>query len=146
MSGAVAAQQKALLQEVRKEIAPLNQQVEAFQADLAAVGKKLDARMAPLSESLAQNTQAIANLQSRIGPIAGQIVDKDQMDLELLKLKKAYQQNLSAEISGLQKQIGLLTERIQRLESRPAPGAGSPAPAGTGGAGPAGGIREQPLP
>ena len=53
-----------------------------------------------------------------LGPVAGRIVDKDQMDLEMLKLKKAYQQNLAAEISGLQKQIGLLTERLERLESR----------------------------
>jgi predicted PurR-regulated permease PerM len=146
LSGAVAKEQKALLQEIRKEIDPLNQQIQGVKADLAALDKTMAARIAPLSESLSQNTRAISDLQNRIGPVSGQIVDKDQMDLELLKLKKAYQQNLSAELSGLQKQIGLLTERLQRLESRPMPRADSPAasgqPTATGGSG----IREQPLP
>ena len=142
VSGAVAEERKALLAEVRKELAPLDQKVQTLQTDLGALDQKMTERIAPLSQSLAQNTQAIANLQDRLGPIAGQIVHKDQMDLELLKLKKAYRQNLSAEISGLQKAIGLLTERLQRLEGRLA-SAAAPAPAAPT---ESGGIREQPLP
>ena len=138
LSGAVAEEQKAILAEVRKEVAPLDQKVQTLRSELTALDKKVAARIEPLNQSLAQNTQAITSLQERLGPIAGQIVDKDQMDLELLKLKKAHRQNVSDEISGLQKQIGLLTERLQRLESRLASGP----PAATE----SGAIREQPLP
>lgn len=146
LSGAVAKEQKAILQEVRKEMGPLTQRIEALQRELSSLDKQLAERVAPLSESLARNTQALANLQTRIGPVAGQIVDKDQMDLELLKIKKAYRQTLSAEISGLQKQIGLLTERLERLESRPSLRPTAPAATGQPDNATGGGIREQPLP
>ena len=138
VSGVVAEKQKAILAQVRQEVAPLEQKIQALQSELTALDKKMAARIEPLNQSLAQNTQAINSLQGRLGPVTGQIVDKDQMDLELLKIKKAYRQNLSDEIAGLQQQIGLLTERLQRLESNLA----SSAPAATG----SGAIREQPLP
>jgi uncharacterized coiled-coil protein SlyX len=146
LSAAVAQEQKAVLQEVRKELAPLDKRLQQLQTDLTALEKNLTDRVAPLSGSLAQNAQAIAKLQSRLGPVAGQLVDKDQMELELLKIKKAYRQNLAAEISGLQKQIGLLTERLERMESRSPTRGASPGASGQPGATESGGIREQPLP
>jgi hypothetical protein len=53
------------------------------------------------------------------------------MDLELLKIKKAYRQNLAAEISGLEKQIRLLVERLERLEISPPAGTSRQPPSGT---------------
>ena len=151
VSGVVEKKQKAVLQEVRKEIAPLDERVKSLQSELAALEKKTLSQITPLSQSLSSNTQKIETLQNRIGPLTGEIVSRDMLDLELLKLRKAYHQSLADEVSGLNKQIHLLTEKVERLERRMA---SANAPAANGG--PSGnaqpstgnttGIQEQPLP
>ena len=151
LSGAVKKEQQAFLQTVRKDLEPLDQKMTSIQSDLAGVEKKLTAQVAPLSTGLTQNTKAIETLQARFGPASGELVNKDQMDLELLKIKKAYRQNLAAEISGLEKQIRLLVERLERLEISPPAGTSRQTPSGipqTGSNAPAGnaGIQEQNLP
>ena len=140
-----------MLQAVRKDLEPLDQKMASIQSDLAGVEKKLSAQVAPLATGLTQNTQAIETLQARFGPASRELVNKDQMDLELLKIKKAYRQNLAAEISGLEKQIRLLVERLERLEISPPAGTSRQTPSGTPQTGsntPAGnaGIQEQNLP
>jgi archaellum component FlaC len=152
VSGVVEKKQKAILQEVRKEVAPLDQRIKSLQSELAVLDKKLQSQLQPLSESLASNTQRIEALKNRIGPLSGEIVNRDMLDLELLKLRKAYRQSMTEEISGLDKQLRLLSEKVERLERRLASGI---APAGSSGA-PSGsappstgnttGIQEQPLP
>lgn len=127
LSGAVKKEQKALLQSVRKELEPMDQNLQALKSDMADFEKKMAAQMTPISESLERNAKEVQGLQKRIGPAFGEIVNKDQMDLELLKIKKAYRQNLAAEISGLEKQLRLLAERLERLEAKPAPKAVAPA-------------------
>jgi len=151
VSGVVAKQQKALLEEVRKEIDPLDQRLKALQGELATVEKKLSSQVAPLTESLAGNTQKIEALQSRIGPLKGEIVSRDMLELELLKIRNAYRQSISDELSGLNKQIRLLTEKVERLEGRL--GSGNAPAGGTGASGNvqpatrnAPGIQEQTLP
>jgi chromosome segregation ATPase len=151
LSGAVKKEQQAFLQAVRKDLEPLNQKMASIQSDLAGVEKKLSAQVAPLSTEVTQNKKAIETLQARFGPASGELVNKDQMDLELLKIKKAYRQNLAAEISGLEKQIRLLVERLERLEISPPASTSRQAPSGapqTGSNAPAGnaGIQEQNLP
>jgi hypothetical protein len=49
LSGAVKKEQQAFLQEVRKDLEPLDQKMASIQSDLAGVEKKLSAQMAPLS-------------------------------------------------------------------------------------------------
>ncbi len=152
LSGAVKKEQKAVLQSVRKEIEPMEQNIQALKSNLTDLEKKITAQMAPLSESLARNSKEVQTLQKRIGPAFGEIVNKDQMDLELLKIKKAYRQNLAAEVSGLEKQLRLLVERLERLEAKPAPKAAVPAgpppaqPVPSSNAAGATGIDEQNLP
>lgn len=141
LTGTVQKEQKALLQQVGKDIAPLEQKIAALQTDLAGIEKKIAAQVAPLSEALAKNAEQITRLRNRIDPITGEILSKDALDLELLMLRKTQRQSLVDEISGLQRQIGLLIERVQRLESRPAAVVPPPA-SGTS----PGGIQEQPLP
>jgi hypothetical protein len=148
LTGVVKKEQKAVLQSVRKELEPMDRNIQSLKSELTDLEKKMAAQLAPLSESLSKNTQEVQNLQKRIGPAFGEIVNKDQMDLELLKIKKAYRQNLTAEISGLEKQIRLLKERLERLEATPAPQAAGPAgrqPSSSTGAGGTG-IDEQNLP
>lgn len=151
LSGAVKKEQQAFLQTVRKDLEPLDQKMASLQSEMAGLEKKLSAQVAPLATGLTQNSQAIETLQARFGPASGELVNKDQMDLELLKIKKAYRQNLAAEIAGLEKQIRLLVERLERLEISPPAGTSRQTPSGTPPAGsnaPAGnaGIQEQNLP
>lgn len=130
LSGAVKKEQKAVLQEVRKNIEPLDQQIKSIQSDLASVEQKILTQITPLSESLARNAKDVKSLKTLIGPAPGEIVNRDQMELELLKIKKAYRQNLTAEIAGLEKQIRLLVERLERLEVKSSSGTSTPATSG----------------
>ena len=131
VSGAIRKEQKSILREVRKELDPLEQKIESLQSELAGLDQKVVSQITPLTESLARNTKEVNLLQERIGPTTTDIVNKDQMDLELLKIKKAYRQNLAAEITGVEKQVRLLRERIERLEARSMSGNTSPAPSAT---------------
>ena len=151
VSGVVDKKQKAVLQEVRQEIAPLDERIKTLQSELAALEKKISSQIKPLSESLSSNTQKMETLQNRIGPLTSEIVSRDMLDLELLKLRKAYQQSVADEVSGLTKQIHLLTEKVERLERRMAPAnipAANAGPSGTAqpSSGNTTGIQEQPLP
>jgi len=130
LSGAVKKEQKALLESVRKQIAPLDQNVKILATELAALDQKFQAQIPPLSTSLTQAQETIDRIQAQIGPTSGQIVQKDQMDLELLKIKKAYRQNIAAEIAGLEKQMRILKDRMERLEIKPPSGAAAPGPTG----------------
>lgn len=130
LSGAVKKEQKAVLQQVRKDIEPLDQQLKSIQSNLAGVEQKILTQITPLSDSLARNAKDVERLKTLIGPAPGEIVNKDQMELELLKIKKAYRQNLTAEIAGLEKQIRLLAERLERLEVKPSSGMSTPATSG----------------
>ena len=153
VSGAVEKEQKALLQEVGKQIAPLEERIKSLRAELAALDKKLSSQITPLSESVSGTTQKLETLQNRIGPLTGEIVSRDMLDLELLKLRKAYRQSVTDEVSGLDKQVRLLMEKVDRLERRmsstTAPSSSTTGPSSgraqpsTGGAT---GIQEQPLP
>jgi len=148
LSGAVKKEQKVVLEEVRKSIEPLDQKIKSIQSDQAGIEQKILAQTTPLSESLARHAKDVERLKTVIGPTPGEIVNKDQMELELLKIKKAYRQNLAAEISGLEKQIRLLVERMERLESRPSSGTSAPATSGQPKTGPTtntdnSGIQEQ---
>jgi hypothetical protein len=151
LSGAIKKEQKSLLLAVRKELDPLDQNVKSLQSELAGMDQKLSKEIKPLADSVARNAKAVGLLQERIGPETTTIVNRDQMDLELLKIKKAYRQNLSAEIAGVEKQIRLLRERIERIEIRPTSGNTSPATSGSPGRNQspstgATGIQEQNLP
>lgn len=148
LSSAIKKEQKIVLEAVRKSIAPLDQRIKSIQSDQAGIEQKILAQTTPLSESLARHAKEVERLKNLIGPAPGELVNKDQMELELLKIKKAYRQNLAAEISGLEKQIRLLVERMERLESRPSSGTSTPATPGQPKTGPAtntgnSGIQEQ---
>jgi len=130
LSSAVKKEQKVVLDEVRKSIEPLEQRIKSLQSDQAGIEQKILAQTTPLSESLARHAKDVERLKTIIGPTPGEIVNKDQMELELLKIKKAYRQNLAAETSGLEKQIRLLVERLEKLESRPSSGTSRPATSG----------------
>jgi chromosome segregation ATPase len=130
LSGAVKKEREVVLQEIRKEIEPLDQQIKSIQSDLAGVEQKIRAQITPLSASLERNAKDVERLKTLIGPAPGEIVNRDQMELELLKIKKAYRQNLTAEITGLEKQIRLLVERLERLEVKLSSGVSTPATSG----------------
>ena len=151
VSGTVEKERQSVLKEVRKEIGPLEKRIASMRTDLDGIEPKMDSKIAPLSESVTSTKQKVEALQNRIGPLSGGIVDRDTLDLELLKIRKSYRQSISDEISGLDRQIRLLTEKIERLESRMTtgtvsstpskqPGAGQPVPTGNTG------IQEQTLP
>lgn len=151
LSGAVKKEQKAILQEVRKSLQPFDEKLQSIQSDQTRIEQEIESQIAPLSASLERNAEDVKKLKDVIGPIPVELVNRDQMELELLKIKKAYRQNIAAEIAGLEKRVRLLVERMEQLESRSTSSGPAPSASGQPAAGPATstggntGIQEQNL-
>jgi chromosome segregation ATPase len=145
VDAAVKAEGQAMETRLNKAVADIKARSESMAQTTTDLEKDLKTRVAPLEEQIAQLKNSLSELQQRIGKVAGGVVGRDDLDLELLKVKNYYQQQISTQIDALRRQTNSALERLERLESRarmpstPAPGA--PASSGTGA--PAKRIQEQ---
>ena len=100
-----------------------------------------------LEKQLGQTRGELAALQQTIKAAAGESIDRDEMALEMLKVKKTYQQQIASEAALIRKQVSLLDERMERLESKlRALNTRAPAPSGTNTTSAGRDIQEQNLP
>ena len=147
VSGTMRKEKKAMLDQVQKTFAPIKADIDNLSKDLGAFDQRIRDQMRPLEKQVSQTQESLALLQNSVKADADERLTRDDMALELLKVKKSYQQQIMAETGAVRKQVSLLTERLERLESRMravrtlAP---SPVPATPSGSGSK--IQEQNLP
>jgi hypothetical protein len=147
VSGAVQKQQAALLAQVTAAQEPLQKEMKTLTGRVTALDARLN-EFAGVAGSTGEKAAAeVAQLKKRLEQLEGQMVGKDQLNLEMLKLRKGYETQQAADRRELEKQIRAAQEQIARLESRllraPTPGAGAPSPTPAPRGGTA--IQEQPL-
>lgn len=147
VSGAVQKQQAALLAQVTASQEPLLKELKALAARTTALDARVNEFGGITTAGAEKAAAEVAQLKKRLDQLGAQMVGKEQLNLEILKVRKAYETQLATERRELEKQIRSAQEQLARLESRlnrqPVPGA-APAPAtpprtGTG-------IQEQALP
>ena len=147
VSGTMRKEKKAMLDQVQKTFAPIKADIDNLSKDLGAFDQRIRDQMRPLEKQVSQTQESLALLQNSVTADADERLTRDDMALELLKVKKSYQQQVMTETGAVRKQVSLLTERLERLESRMravrtvAP---SPVPAAPSGSGSK--IQEQNLP
>ena len=141
------------LQGVSKELqalAPFREELGNAAALRAEIGR-ISARVQTLENSLGKDLTGLAGFMERSRADLAQVkadlakvqtgrLDREYVDLEILKAKKVQQTAMDQEMSRIEKMLNTLQRRVDQLErafSAPA-GRGAP-PAGTGT------IREQPL-
>lgn len=146
VNAAVKTERQAIDARLNKALTDLQARSDAMAQTASGLEKGLKTQMAPLEEQLAQLKTSLVEIQQRVGKVAGGVVGRDDLELELLKVKKYYQQQISEQIETLRRQTNSALERLERLEARArmpaaAPSPGAPAPSGTGA--PAKNIQEQ---
>ncbi len=141
------------LQGVSKDLqalAPFREELGSAAALRAEIGR-ISARVQTLENSLGKDLTGLAGFMERSRADLAQVkadlakvqtgrLDREYVDLEILKAKKVQQTGMDQEMSRIEKMLNTLQRRVDQLErafSAPA-GRGAP-PAGTGA------IREQPL-
>ena len=139
LSGSIRKEQKALRAQMQKDFAPIKKDIDNLSKNMGAFDKRIKYKMAPLAEQLTTTRNDLTALEKTLKASTAASVSRDALSLEILKVKKAYQQQVAAETSALRKQTGILVERLERLEvklrdlqrtSVSAPGAGSSSGAG----------------
>ena len=119
----------ALRNDVNGVSARLQKLENSLGKDLTGLAGYMDRNKAELTQIKTE----LANLQSRK-------LDRESIDLEVLKAKKSYQTALDQEMSRIEKTLSAIQRRLDQIERAFAP----PAARGTAPAAP-GSIREQPL-
>lgn len=148
VSGAVATvekEQKAMMDSVNQTLKPLSRQLETLSEDIKTLDGRLSEQMAALSDQVEKNSSRVASVQKDTNALSQSQLNKEQLDLELLKIKKANQIALESEIGKLQRNLNLLSEDLERLESRLANALRSSGSGASGSPPSTGQIREQPL-
>ena len=118
LSGAIRKEQKALRAQMQKAFAPIKKDIDNLSKNMGAFDKRIKNQMAPLEEKLNQTRNDLAVLDKALKTSAAESVNRDALSLEMLKVKKAYQQQVAAETGALRKQTSILTERLERLEAK----------------------------
>lgn len=138
---AVEKRQKALAAEVTEALKPLDARIEALSDEVKILDARLSEKVAAIEDRTGKNQSGLATVDQKVGSLSKSQLNREQLDLELLKVRKAQQVALDREIESLQRRLNTLSETVGRLESRLA-GQTSPQRSTAPGAG----IREQPLP
>jgi chromosome segregation ATPase len=121
----------ALRNDVNSVSARLQKLESSLGKDLTGLAGYMDRNKAELTQIKTE----LANLQSRK-------LDRESIDLEILKAKKSYQTALDQEMSRIEKTLSTIQRRLDQIErafASPAARGSQTAPAAPGG------IREQPL-
>jgi chromosome segregation ATPase len=147
VSGTMRKEKKAMLDQVQKTFAPIKADIDNLSKDLGAFDQRIRDQMRPLEKQVSQTQESLALLQKSVKADANERLTRDDMALELLKVKKSYQQQVMTETGAVRKQVSLLTERLERLESRVrAVRTVAPSPVPAAPSGPGSKIQEQNLP
>lgn len=118
---------------MRKELetlAPMRKQLEALdpmrnelntvKAELRSLDKNTQQRLSALSanldEALKDLTRTQSEIQSNVSKLSEQKLDKDTLELELLKARKKYQNEVELTKAAIDERLSLILRKIQDLE------------------------------
>lgn len=127
---------------IRKELealAPLRAELGVVTAELASLDKRLQQQTAALSENVDKTTKGLTQIQSEMSALSSRKLDKETLELELLKARKNYQRDLDLTKAAIDKRLLSVLAKIKDLEkvampplSAPKSGAGAVSPSAGG--------------
>ncbi len=118
LSGTMRKEKKAMLSQMQKTFAPIKADIDNLSKDLGAIDQRIRGQLQPLEKKVSKTQESLARLEKAVTTDADERITRDDMALEMLKVKKSYQQQIVSETGAVRKQVSLLTERLERLESR----------------------------
>jgi chromosome segregation ATPase len=130
---------EAALIPLRQELTDLKSVVSDQQASDNDIKQQLAAVTANMDKSSTELTKELAKIQTEITSLSNQKMDKDALQLELLKSRKLFQRDLDVTKSSIDKRLESMLRKIKDLEkfaraplATPGPSGGSPSQ-GSGG-------------
>jgi chromosome segregation ATPase len=135
------------LNPIRQELKTINSVITDLQTQNNDLKQQLAALSAStektLKESAAIHSKELAAIQSDLSSLSGQKMDKDALQLELLKARKNFQRDLDVTKSAIDKRLESMLRKINDLEKVVQAPLSSARPSGQSASAGSGGIVEQ---
>ena len=97
-------------------LGPLRSDLNAVTAELTSLNKNFQQQMATLSTNVDQALKDLTQVRSEVAALSERKLDRDDLELELLKARKSYQRDLDITKAALDKRLDSLLEKIKSLE------------------------------
>jgi chromosome segregation ATPase len=118
----------------------LRNDITSVSARLQKLENSLGKDLTGLAGYMDRNKTELTQIKTELANLQSRKLDRESIDLEILKAKKSYQTALDQEMSRIEKTLSAIQRRLDQIERAFAPpGARGTAPAAPGA------IREQPL-
>ena len=125
------------LNPIRKEVKDLStmrNDLKTLSAELQSLDTDVQQKLTTMSTNVDKALQNLATIQSDMSAMSNKKLDKDAMQLELLKAKKNYQKELDLTKAALDKRLTSILRKIRDLEKIAQAPLASPKPSGPGSA------------
>ena len=99
-----------------KDLAAMRNDIKAVSEDMTALNKDLKQQLSTLSQNADESQSALARIQSDISALSERKMDKDALQLELLKARKSFQRDLDVTKLAIDKQLDSMLRKIKDLE------------------------------
>jgi predicted RNase H-like nuclease (RuvC/YqgF family) len=114
-----------------KELTTMRNDLKAVSADMAALDKDLKQQFSTLSKNVNQSLSGLERIQSDISTLSEGKMDKDALQLELLKARKSFQRDLDVTKLAIDKRLDSMLRKIKDLEKLAQAPLASPRPSGS---------------
>jgi DNA repair exonuclease SbcCD ATPase subunit len=99
-----------------KDLAAMRNDIKAVSEDMTALNKDLKQQLSTLSQNADESQSALARIQSDISALSEREMDKDALQLELLKARKSFQRDLDVTKLAIDKRLDSMLSKIKDLE------------------------------
>jgi len=101
---------------VRKELDAVSSGIQALDQNLSQKWSSLSATLTSLSANVVKTTDDLSRVQSSLATMSDQQIDKNAVELEILKARKIYERTLDQEIIKIDKRLETVSLKIRQLE------------------------------
>ncbi len=130
----VIAKIDAALKPIRtelKDLTAMRNDLKALSADMTALDQDLKQQFSTLSKSVDQSLSGLKRIQSDISTLSARKMEKDALQLELLKARKSFQRDLDVTKLAINKRLDSMLRKIKDLEKLAQAPLTSPGPSGS---------------
>jgi len=105
-----------LMAEIQK-LKTVRRDLKAISGDMAKLEKKLTANLAALADEARQTGANSAQMQASLAELSSKTIDKDALALEIFKLKKKIQSQISREVANINQRLDTIRLEVDRTET-----------------------------
>lgn len=111
----VNANLESLKQEL-KSLTELRSEITTVSAEIKILEGKLSQELAEVATTVGRSRKDFRQLQKSIAALSGDKIDRDTFALELLKLRKNYQNRLAQEIAAVNQKLDTIQKKIDGIQ------------------------------